>query len=115
MNYNLQDVKYSFSFKERRVISSKTKFLDDYIYRCGNLTAWIRYRDCQFRWEEVLFFLEIPNKKGGVDLEYFSKEVEKKYKGNFYILLKKIEVYFNQEDRNKQWKRMEELSSWRIT
>jgi len=112
-NYNLRDVKYSFNFKDKRVISSKTKFLDDYIYKCRNLTAWLRYRDSVFRWEEVLFFLEIPNKNVQVDLEYFSKEVEKKYNGSFYALLKKIEVYFNQEDLEKQRERMEELSCWR--
>ncbi len=33
--------------------------------------------------------------------------------GNFYNLLKKIEVYFNQEEVKKAWSRMEELSSWR--
>ena len=115
MDYKLSDVKFSFNTKKydsTRILSTKTKFLDDYLYECRNLTAWIRYKDCMFRWEEVLFFLGIPLNNEDVDLKYFSEKVQEKFNGNFYGLLKKIEVYFNQENDDLNWKRKKEFSSW---
>jgi hypothetical protein len=117
MNYDIQlDIKFSFNnenYDSRRVLSTKTKFLDSYLYECRNLTAWFRYKDCKFRWEEVLFFLDIPMfKDDDLNLKLFSEKVQEKFNGNFFGLLKKIEIYFNQEDDDLNWKRKKEFSSW---
>jgi len=115
MDYNLSDIKYSFNnknFDSKRILSTKTKFLDSFIYECRNLTEWIRYKDCKFRYKEVLYFLEIPLGGDDIDLKYFSKNVSEKFNGSFYGLLKKIEIYFNQENDDLNWKRKEEFSKW---
>ena len=116
MDYNISDIKYSFNNKNydsRRILSTKTKFLDSYLYECRNLTAWIRYKNCSFRWEEVLFFLDIPMfKDNDLNLKLFSEKVQEKFNGNFFGLLKKIEIFFNQENDELNWKRKKDFSSW---
>ena len=98
MNYNIQNVTFSFNTKgNRRILSTKTKFFNSNLYRCENLTAWLRYKECMFRWQEVLFFLDIPPFEK-LDLVLFAEKVQENWNGNFYELLKLIEVYFNQED-----------------
>lgn len=99
-----------------RILSSKTKFLDSYLYNIG-LSCWLRYKDCSFRWEEVLFFLEIPppeNIYDDLDLSYFAEKVEEKLNGrNFYDILIEIQVYFNQDNLDLEYERLKKFKSWR--
>ena len=114
IDYKLRDIKFLISKHKdsRRIISTKTKFLDNYIYECKNLTEWLRYKDWNFRYKEVLFFLEIPIKNFEMDIKEFSLKVEEKFNGNFLGLLKKIEIYFNQENGEIYVDRLRKMSDW---
>ena len=97
--------------KSQRIISSKTKFLDDYLYRCRGLSMWYRYRDCHFRWEEVLFFLEIEYKK--YSFKDFVKIVEENFNDNFYELLIDMQNYFNDHDYKKRDDVTADFNKWK--
>ncbi len=112
---NINNVIISFNNykKPKRVLSSKTKFLDNYLYKCKGLDSWIRYRDYHFRWEEVLYFLDIPIIGYEIDLIYFSEKVQEKFNGNFYQLLFKVQHYFNCEDQKLYEKRLKDFNIFR--
>lgn len=109
ININYVIVSFNNDETTKRVLSTKTKFLDNYLYKCKGLDSWIRYRDCHFRWEEVLYFLDIPIVDYEIDLIYFSEKVQEKFNGNFYQLLFKVQHYLNSEDEKIYEKRLKDF------
>ena len=117
---NLRHSVIRFDLKTKRILSTKTKLNQEFIY-CCNLSEWLRYKDCTFRYEEVLFFLNIPKKSiinknfYGVDLKKFSILLEKKIKNkeNFYSVLIETEIYFNNQIADVFHQRLKLLSEWR--
>ena len=92
MNYNIQNVTFSFNTKgNKRILSTKTKFFKSHLYRCEGLTAWLRYKECMFRWQEVLFFLDIPQFEK-LDLDLFAEKVQENWEGKLYAFLTLIAV-----------------------
>jgi hypothetical protein len=95
---------FTFNHQDRKIKKTKTPFLNNYLYEIKNLSKWIKFKNISFRWEEVLYFLEIPYKK--FDLFYIANEIQKKENfknyNDFLNLLIKINCFFHYRNEKKE-------------
>jgi hypothetical protein len=94
----------TFNSNDRKITKTKTQFLNDYLYEIKNLTKWIKFKNISFRWEEVLYYLDIDYKE--LDLVYISNELQKKENlknyNDFINLLIEINCFFHYRNENKE-------------
>jgi hypothetical protein len=94
----------TFNSNDRKITKTKTQFLNDYFYMIKNLSKWIKFKNVSFRWEEVLYYLDIDYKE--YNLSYISNEISKKENlknyNDFLNLLIEINCFFHYRDKKKE-------------
>ena len=102
----------TFTSNDRKITKTKTPFLNNYLYEIKNLSKWIKFKNISFRWEEVLYYLDIDYKE--IDLYYISNEIQKKVNlknyNDFLNLLIKINCFFHYKNEKKELS----LNEWKF-
>lgn len=93
-------------YQIRKVHKSKIKFQNDYFYECVGLTAWLRFGDYVFRFNEIAYFLGVQQNidtSPSKTLKEIIDEIIPLCKKSFIEVLKDAQDFYSDFENYKKY------------